>query len=366
MNLKGAIKFSMWHKDVETVFGLGGIHGSRKSGIYESKEGKIIMSSDVVSFYPRLAIVNRWAPAHLPKQDFCDVYEWFFNERMKLPKSNPKNYIYKIVLNSTFGLSIEQNSPLYDPQLGMTITINGQLSLLMLYEMLSTNIPGSLPLLQNTDGLEMIIPANMKDKYMEICKEWEDITKLQLEHDQYQKIVIRDVNNYVAINMEGKIKAIGIFAYAEIHLPKNLHKNKSFLVVAKALHAFFVDNITPEAYLDSNNNILDYCAGIKAKGSWRFRETCMKAGIVHERWLQKIVRYYVSRKGSKIIKVNKQDAREISTLAGKWYQTEYNIHTPNKPFNEYDIHKEYYLQSIYKEIANINSDAANGQMELFT
>ena len=44
-------------------------------------------------------------------------------------KSNPKNYVYKIILNSTYGLSNDQNSFLYDPQLTMRITINGQLKL---------------------------------------------------------------------------------------------------------------------------------------------------------------------------------------------------------------------------------------------
>jgi hypothetical protein len=40
----------------------------------------------------------------------------------------------------------------------MRITINGQLSLMMLYEMLAEVIPDCQPLMQNTDGLEMLIP----------------------------------------------------------------------------------------------------------------------------------------------------------------------------------------------------------------
>ena len=147
-----------------------------------------------VSYYPNLAIRNKWAPAHLPKEEFCRRYEWFFDQRKIIPKKDPKNYVYKIILNSTFGLSIDQNSFLYDPQFGMQITINGQLSLMMLYEMLSEGIPGSVPLMQNTDGLEMMIPEEYQEKYMEICKEWEKMTQLSLEHDTYQKMVIGDVS----------------------------------------------------------------------------------------------------------------------------------------------------------------------------
>ncbi len=59
----------------------------------------IIMTSDVTSFYPNLAIRNKWAPAHLPEEEFCNLYEWFFEERKKIPKKDPKNYVYKIILN---------------------------------------------------------------------------------------------------------------------------------------------------------------------------------------------------------------------------------------------------------------------------
>ena len=62
------------------------------------------------------------------------------------------------------------------------------------------NIPGSIPIMQNTDGIETMIPKNKKADYLKICKEWEEITNLNLEHDQYQKIVLADVNSYIAVN----------------------------------------------------------------------------------------------------------------------------------------------------------------------
>jgi hypothetical protein len=70
-------------------------------------------------------------------------------------------------------LSNDENSFLYDPEFTMRITINGQLSLALLYEMLTEGIPGAIPLMQNTDGLETLIPRKYIDKYYEICAEWE-------------------------------------------------------------------------------------------------------------------------------------------------------------------------------------------------
>ena len=355
---KGGFKYSTQYKGIKTDYGLGGIHGARTSKVYNSDEDMIIMSSDVVSFYPNLAIRNKWAPAHLPKEEFCDQYEWFFEERKKIPKKDPKNYVYKIVLNSTYGLSNDENSFLYDPQFTMKITINGQLSLTMLYEMICEGIPGALPLMQNTDGLETMIPREYVDKYMEICARWEDITSLQLEHDKYSKIVLGDVNNYIAISEEGKSKCKGRFEYDNLAL----HKNKSFLIIPKALYAYFVHGIKPEKFIKENLNIFDFCGGVKIKGNWMFTEKKIENGEYSETKLQETIRYYISNKGSKIIKTNRGDKREIQVEAGKWLQSTM-INYEEKPFEKYDINYDYYLQKIQKEIEGL--DPSSIQLKLF-
>jgi hypothetical protein len=345
---KGGFKYHMTYKGVQTDFGLGGAHGCTKSGVYESSDSMIIMSSDVTSFYPNLAIRNKWSPAHLPKEIFCDKYEWFFEERKKLPKKDPKNYVYKIILNSTYGLSNDENSFLYDPEFTMRITINGQLTLMMLYEMLSEGIPGSVPLMQNTDGVEMVIPVEHKQRYLDICAEWEKITNLQLEHDQYTKMIIGDVNNYIAVNTAGKSKCKGRFEYDNLAL----HKNKSHLIIPKALYAYFVDDILPEQFLQDNRNIFDYCAGVKIKGDWEFQQTCIIDREITRQTLQKTLRYYISTKGCKIYKVHKHDKREIQLESGKWMQQLFNLYE-ERPWADYNIDESYYLDKIYKEINNI-------------
>lgn len=358
-NTKGGFKYSIKYKGVKTDFGLGGVHGARDSGIYESTEDMIIMTSDVTSFYPNLAIRNKWAPAHLPQKEFIDQYEWFFDERKVIPKKDPRNYVYKIILNSTYGLSNDKNAFLYDPEFTMRITMNGQLTLMMLYEMLAEGIPNCVPLMQNTDGVEIIIPKEYKEKYLSICAEWEKITNLQLEHDEYSKMVLADVNNYIAVNKAGKYKCKGRFEFEDLAL----HKNKSFLIVPKAIFNYFVNDIPPERFLMENKNIYDYCGGVKIKGDWKFMQTCVVDGhIVHEP-LQKTIRYYVSEKGCKIIKVNKTDKREIQLESGKWLVTDFSK-SVQLPWEEYGIDESYYLDKIYREIYNIVPKVSN-QLTLF-
>jgi len=387
--LKGSFKYSINYKDVKTDFGLGGVHGAAKKGIYESDEEMVIMSSDVTSFYPNLAIKNQFSPGHFPKEAFCDQYEWFFEERKKIPKSNPMNYVYKIILNSTFGLSNDENSFFYDPELCLKITINGQLTLMMLYEQIMERIPGAIALLQNTDGVETLIPRKYIDEYMQICKEWEDKTNLNLEHDKYQKLILADVNNYIGVNdfidvditkwrelkqsqphylfkvnkdkfSFAPVKLKGRFDFHDLQL----HKNKSKLVIPKAIYQYFVNDILPEQYLEENMNILDYCIGGKSKGDWKQIARSIVDGEFNEESLQKINRYFVSKKGVKIIKKNKKDGREIQLEAGNWLQTVYNKMEVKPKWSSYNIDKGYYLQAIESEINGILSVSSN-QLKLF-
>ena len=356
---KGGFKYFVNYKGVKTHFGLGGAHGAAKPGVYESDDDNIIMSSDVTSFYPNLAIMNKIAPAHLEKKAFCDLYEWFFNERKKIPKSNPMNYVYKIILNSTYGLSNDKNSFLYDPQFTMFITVNGQLTLMMLYEMIVKAIPEAIPLLQNTDGVETIIPRSKIDLYNKVCKDWEEITHLNLEHDTYKKLILADVNNYIGVDENGKAKCKGRFEFNNLAL----HKNKSKLIIPKAIYAYFVDGTLPEYTIKNNRNILDYCIGGKSKGNWQQVARSIKENIGHEENLQKINRYFISNKGVKIVKVNKTDKREIQLESGKWMQTVFND-IQEKEWKDYDINEKYYLDAIEKEIDNIMGIKTN-QLLLF-
>jgi hypothetical protein len=392
-NLKGSFKYSVKYADVTTHFGLGGVHGARKAGIYSSDDDYVIMSSDVTSFYPNLVIRNKWSPGHFPVNEFCDQYEWFFEERKKIPKKDPMNYVYKIILNSTFGLSNDENSFFYDPELCMRITVNGQLTLMMLYEMIMLNIPNAVAIMHNTDGLETRIPREYVDKYMEICAEWERITNLNLEHDQYQKLVVGDVNNYIGLN---NFKQVDIttwrnikkefphyvfkvdgdkFMYAPAKMKGRfdfhdlaLHKNKSKLIIPKGIYYYFIHNVLPQDYLEQNKNILDYCIGSKSKGDWKQVSKAIVSGQYQQEDLQKINRYYVSKMNTpgsmKITKVNKTDGREIQLEAGRWMQRLFNKIELQPQWEKYEIDKSYYLEAIESEIDNITNTAAN-QLTLF-
>ncbi len=341
-------------------YGAGGIHQCIKTGIYLADEDNIIEDIDVQGLYPNIACQNGMYPAHLGKE-FFEVYRDSIVGVRNKEKSKPKEQRdmaiiegFKEAANATYGNSNSQYSWLFDSSYTMQTTINGQLLITMLVEDLILHIP-ELQLLQtNTDGTTIRFNKKYREKYLDICKKWEEKTKLTLEYVQYKSMFIWDVNNYISVKYDNTTKCKGRFEWEDLEKYKytHLHKNKSHLIIAKAIFNYFVNNIPPEKYLAENRNIFDYCGGVKTKSDWEFQETCVVKGQVQRRVLQKVIRYYISNTGCKIIKVNKQDKREIQIESGAWMQTEFSKYE-KKPWEDYNVNDSYYLERIYQEINNI-------------
>ena len=232
---------------LEFVFGTGGIHGAQDGTTWRSTDTRVVQGRDVRSYYPNLAIANRVYPAHL-SDVFCDVYKDVYDQRISLPKSDPRNKALKLALNGTYGNSNSQYSPFYDPQYTMTITINGQLLLCMLAERLA-QIP-SLELIQvNTDGIEYIVDRDKVAGCDRVSAEWETLTGLELESDDYAAFFQRDVNNYTAIDASGAVKCKGAFEYQhgmDAGKPgsrEGWHKNQSCKIIAMAAEAYLVHGV---------------------------------------------------------------------------------------------------------------------------
>ena len=286
---KGAIK------DVNCIidgfqfdFGTGGIHGSVDSQIVTSDEEYIIEDWDVASYYPNLAIVNRLHPEHLGEL-FCDIYQEMYNQRKSYAKGTAENAMLKLALNGTYGDSNSEFSPFYDPKFTMAITVNGQLSLCMLAEALMQC--EQLNMIQiNTDGLTIKYPREYKEWVHSVCQWWEKLTKLELENVEYSRMFIRDVNNYVAEGVNGKLKRKGTYEY-----DLGWHQNHSQKVVAKAAEAALVHGKDIREFIMNHDNHMDFMLRAKVP-----RSNVLEWGGEK---VANIVRYYVSTDGDFLEKI---------------------------------------------------------------
>lgn len=319
-------------------FGTGGIHGSIESRIVRVSDGKIIRDWDVASMYPNIAISNRVYPQHLGEV-FCDIYEDVYNQRKSFAKGTPENAVMKLALNGVYGDSNNQYSVFYDPQYTMTITINGQLSLCMLAERLM-KIEGAELIQVNTDGVTALIPEHLKSLSDEIAKQWEKEVKLELELAEYSMMAIRDVNNYIAVYTNGKVKRKGAYEYDGL----GWHQNHGGLVIPMAAFNALVNGVDVEEYIRDHSDKWDFMLRTKVPRSSRL--VLEKNGV--EIPQQNICRYYVSKDGGALVKImppleGKEDERRIGIETG------WNVKTcNNSDLFAWDIDYDYYVQEARK------------------
>lgn len=275
-------------------FGVGGIHGSVTSQVVDADGDNIIKDADVSSMYPNLAIANRVYPEHLG-EGFCDIYQDVYERRKSYAKGTPENAVMKLALNGVYGDSNNQYSPFYDPKYTMTITINGQLSICLLAERLM-QIPNLQIIQVNTDGITCKFDKKYSEMYDSICKGWEKTTGLQLEFADYSKMIIRDVNNYIAVYTNGKLKRKGAYEYKDL----GWHQNHSSLVIPKAVEAFFINNVPIEDFIKNHDDKWDFMLRTKVP---RSSKLVMVLDDGYEVPLQNTCRYYACEKGGTLVKL---------------------------------------------------------------
>ena len=106
--------------------------------------------------YPSIIAMKGYYPEHLGKF-FLDLYKHFLNTRLsekEKPKKERDPVImegYKLMVNGIYGKFNSETSPFYDPLVAMSTTITGQLSLSMLIELLTENIPNVQWIQANTN-----------------------------------------------------------------------------------------------------------------------------------------------------------------------------------------------------------------------
>jgi len=359
---KGAFAKSAIYKGFKYDYGTGGIHGCIDSGIYESDDDFIIIDADVASLYPNIAIKNRLYIEHLG-ETLVDIYDnGIVQERIRAKRAKEMSIsdALKLAANSVYGKSNDKHSFLYDPKYTMATTINGQLLLTMLAECLTDNIPDLLMIQANTDGITVKIPRKHQDLYYKLCKDWEAITNLELEYVDYSKMVIRDVNNYLAITTTGKVKYKGAFEVDKvIGSEPAYHKDNSFRIVPLAVSEYFTKGIAPEETIRAHTNIYDFCGKQKfdRHSNGKIHYLLNNEKIIEDQ--QKNVRYYISNKGATFVKHYTKGTTE---LINKGYSVTIFNKYVEKLITEYDINYSFYIEESYKMINVIEN---NNQLKLF-
>ena len=262
-------KLNSYVGNCPVTLGFGGIHGAIPFYQGRESENRLIRNYDVASYYPHLMTVCGYTSRNIPNpQIYADMLE----QRMKAKKSGDISTAnaLKLVANTTYGAMLNKYNDLFDPLMGRSVCITGQLFLLELANHLRAECK-TLEIVQlNTDGIMVSFDEHEYSKVIEITEEWQERTGFELEEDKIKAIYQKDVNNYVEIPYEGKPKIKGGYLVRGIAQAGAFNINNNAAIVAKAIVDYFTKGTEVETTIGECTDIFQF--QIIAKAGSKYKE----------------------------------------------------------------------------------------------
>lgn len=332
--------------DCPGVIGYGGIHAAIPNYFFDEAESgnRVIRNKDVASYYPHLMTLCGYTSRNIPS---AEVFENVLETRMKAKASGDKATAnaLKLVVNTTYGALLNKYNDLFDPLMGRSVCITGQLFLLELAQHLYKDIPGLKIVQLNTDGIMVECDRADLGKLDEICDEWQARTGFELEEDSVVKIAQKDVNNYVEVQPGGKAKAKGGYLVKGISTVGAFNINNSCCIVATALKEYFVNGTPVEETITNCDDIFQF--QIVAKAGAKYREAYHLVDGVKEP-VQKVNRVYATadERYGKLFKVKAEDdsTAKIESLP------EHCIIDNDNRLTIADVDKTFYIEMALKRV----------------
>lgn len=330
--------------------GVGGIHSVNKPEIIIPKEDEMLIDIDVASLYPSMLIEYEFYPKHLGPE-FLEVYKQIKDERIEAKHNGNKvkNETLKLALNGLSGNLQNEHNFCYSPFAVMQIRINGQLLLLMLAEKLTQL--GCRIVQANTDGLFVLLKKDVYSKVNNVCREWEQLTKLTLEEERFKAMYQYAINDYFAITEDDKVKEKGMFI-TTVKLGKGLTPK----IIPKAVINFFKNGVSVEETIKGCQDIRDFLMSEKTGKQWHVE--------YNNKEQQRTNRFYASTNGAYLWKWKEKDTNRfdisIPCPTEKQYQNMLTAsgvtllnYLDDKPIEERKINYRYYIMEAYKIIREL-------------
>lgn len=310
--------------------GIGGLHSSEQTVSHYSDDEHDLYDRDVVSYYPEIILNLGLRPKQMGEA-FSQVYRGIVNERVAAKRAGDKVVAdsLKITINGSFGKFGSRWSKLYSPDLLIQTTLTGQLSLLMLIEMLENQ---GIPVVSaNTDGIVVKCPKTLRPTMEYTFLKWEEVTGFQTEETAYRQLHSRDVNNYIAIKPDGEVKLKGAYA------PVAMQKNPTNEVCVQAVIAFLRDHVPVEETVRRCQDVRRFVTIRQVKG-----------GAVDQQgqYLGKAVRWYYA-KGIEGAITYKMNGHTVARSTGAKPLMEMDGRLPD------DIDYDWYIQEANSILSDI-------------
>lgn len=278
--------------------GMGGLHSQEKRQAVVSGPHVRVIDRDVTGYYPNLVLRNGFVPQHLG-HSFLIALQAIVDRRTTgkrllgtMAKTDPSYKGLeaevgglKIAGNGTFGKTSDPWSVVYDPAQMVQITITGQLSLLMAIEALELS---GIPVVSaNTDGIVVACPRHLYHLLEQVFAGWEALTGLETEETEYRGLYAANVNNYIAVTMNGDTKTKGWYCERGSAQNSILSKNPEAMICSDAVQAYLARGVPVEQTIRNCRDIRRFVAVRLVRGGG------VKAWDAdHTEYLGKTIRWY--------------------------------------------------------------------------
>ena len=320
--------------------GMGGLHSTESCVNHIADKNTILCDVDVTSYYPSIILNCGLYPKQLGEK-FLDVYKELVDAR--IAGKREKNMVIadslRIVINGSFGKLGSRYSALYSPELMIQVTVTGQLSLLMLVEALENN---GVPVVSgNTDGIVVKCSRAKESVFKATVLQWETDTGFNMERTDYSGIYSRDVNNYIAVKSDGKVKSKGCFKLG------GLQKNPQNEICIIAVIKYITEGASLEDTIAACKDITKFVTVRKVEGG----------AVKGNRLLGKAIRWYYAKNERGTINYKTNNNTVPRTIGAKPIMDLPSIFPT-------DVDYHWYIEEARDLLSDINLEK-KGQLSLF-
>lgn len=246
------------------TYAWGGVHGAKSAYKAEATADRLIVNYDVASLYPNSMINFGYCSRAMEDPN---AYEKLVKTRLAAKKAGDKEKAaaLKLVVNTVYGAMLNRYNDLADRRAGRSVCISNQLAMTQLIVMLSQRCATIDFININTDGIMFLIDKAEDALAAQIVEEWSQVTRFEMERDDFAKVIQKDVNNYIGILTSGKMKTKG--GYVSLYKGGDF-KTNSLAIIHKAIVDFLVKDIPVETTIREAENIFDFQMIAKTGGTY--------------------------------------------------------------------------------------------------
>ena len=246
------------------TYAWGGVHGAKPCVTVQETEDRVIINLDVGSLYPNSMINFGYCSRSMKDPE---AYVKLVKKRLGYKKAGDKlkANALKLVINTVYGAMLNLYNDLADRWAGRSVCISNQLAMTVLIVQLARQCETIDFVNINTDGIMFTIDRKEVALAEAIVAAWCEITKFEMERDDFAKVIQKDVNNYIGIKADGHFKTKG--GYVSLYEGGNF-KTNSLSIVHKAIVDNLVNGVDPETTIRECKDIFAFQNIVKTGGTF--------------------------------------------------------------------------------------------------